>query len=83
MVNPPFSDSAPKQSNTMPHITGRQEMKSVTIKATYKEDIIRFRVSMSSDLQECLEVCRTSRINLIRLSIHDIMSHLGSFCVRL
>ncbi|KAM1851087.1 hypothetical protein ACFX13_015197 [Malus domestica] len=83
MVNPPFSDSAPKQSNTMPHITGRQEMKSVTIKATYKEDIIRFRVSMSSDLQECLEVCRTSRINLIRLSIHDIMSHLGSSCVRL
>ncbi|KAM2035475.1 hypothetical protein EV2_039459 [Malus domestica] len=117
-TNPPFSDSAPKQSNTMPDIMGRQEMKSVTIKATYKEDIIRFRVSMSSgivelkeavakrlklevgtfdikyvdddlervlvacdaDLQECMEVCRTSGSNMIRLSVHDIMSHLGSSC---
>lgn len=117
-TNPPFLDSAPKQSNTMPDIMGRQEMKSVIIKATYKEDIIRFRVLMSSgivelkeavakrlklevgtfdikyvdddlervlvacdaDLQECMEVCRTSGSNMIRLSVHDIMSHLGSSC---
>lgn len=117
-TNPPCSDSALKPSNTMPHIIARQEMKSVTIKATYKEDIIRFRISMSSgivelkdevakrlklemgtfdikymdddlewvliacdvDLQECMEICRSFGRNMIRLSVHDIMSNFGSSC---
>ncbi|BFG32020.1 hypothetical protein CerSpe_182940 [Prunus speciosa] len=117
-TNPPCSDSALKPSNTMPHIIARQEMKSVTIKATYKEDIIRFRISMSSgivelkdevakrlklemgtfeikymdddlewvliacdaDLQECMEICRSLGRNMIRLSVHDIMSNFGSSC---
>jgi hypothetical protein len=122
-TNPPCPDSAPNQSMptvayTMPQIISKQEMRSVTVKATYKDDIIRFRISMSScivelkeevakrlklevgtfdmkymdddlewvliacdaDLQECIEICRSSGSNMIRLSVHDILPNLGSSC---
>lgn len=122
-MNPPCSDMAPKQTaNRIPqiaaHIKVKQEMKSVTIKATYREDIIRFRISLScnivglndevakrlkletgtfdmkymdddqewvliacdADLQECLDICRSSGSNMIRLLIHDIVPNLGSSC---
>ncbi|XWS61580.1 hypothetical protein CRYUN_Cryun07bG0137700 [Craigia yunnanensis] len=120
---PPCSDLALKQAmttftQTNPLVTARQEMKSVTIKATYREDIIRFRISLSSgivelkeevakrlklevgtfdikyldddnelvliacdaELQECLDVSRSSGSNIIRLSVHDVMANLGSSC---
>ncbi|KAL5552428.1 hypothetical protein UlMin_002604 [Ulmus minor] len=120
---PPSSDLAPKQptgtiTHPMPNVKVRQEMKSVTIKASYKEDIIRFRFSVNSgivelkeeaakrlklevgtfdikymdddqewvliacdaDLQECMDICKSSGRNLIRLLINDIMSNLGSSC---
>ncbi|OMP02901.1 Phox/Bem1p [Corchorus olitorius] len=120
---PPPCDLALKQAmgtftQITPVVTARQEMRSVTIKATYREDIIRFRISLSSgidelkeevakrlklevgtfdikyldddnewvliacdaDLQECLEVSRSSGSNIIRLSVHDTMANLGSSC---
>lgn len=122
-ANLPCAELSPKQhlatlSQTMPRVYSRQEMKSVTIKATYREDIIRFRISLScgilelkeevakrlklelgtfdikyldddqewvliacdADLQECLDISRSSGSNMIRLSIHDIMANLGSSC---
>ncbi|PON92869.1 NIN-like transcription factor [Trema orientale] len=124
-INSTCSDLAPKQTSgvitqTQPNVIVRlrQEMKNVTIKATYREDIIRFRISLSSnivelkdevakrlklelgtfdikymdddqewvliacdaDLQECMDVCRSSGSNMIRLLIHDIMPNLGSSC---
>ncbi|XWS38199.1 hypothetical protein CRYUN_Cryun19dG0110100 [Craigia yunnanensis] len=118
---PPYSDLALKQAmatftQPTPHVTTRKEIKSVTIKATYREDIIRFRISLNSgivelkeevaqrlkvevgtfdikyldddnewvliacdaDLQECLDVSRSSGSNIIRLSVHDAMANLGS-----
>ncbi|XVF12931.1 hypothetical protein REPUB_Repub08aG0162400 [Reevesia pubescens] len=120
---PPYSDLALKQvmatfTQPTPHVTARQEIKSVTIKATYREDIIRFRISLScgivelkeevakrlklevgtfdikyldddnewvliacdADLQECVDVSRSSGCNIIRLSVHDAMANLGSSC---
>ncbi|XP_050376054.1 protein NLP6-like [Argentina anserina] len=122
-TDPPCPNTAPKQSMptityTMPQNTSLQEMRSVTIKAAYKDDIIRFRIAMSScivdlkeevakrlklevgtfdmkymdddlewvliacdaDLQECMEICRSSGSNMIRLSVHDILPNLGSSC---
>lgn len=122
-MNLPCSDLATKQitgiiTETQPNVKVGQEMKSVTIKATYREDIIRFRISLSSnivglkeevakrlklevgifdikymdddqewvliacdaDLRECMDVCRSSGSNMIRLLIHDIMPNLGSSC---
>ncbi|KAL9246636.1 hypothetical protein vseg_020147 [Gypsophila vaccaria] len=96
----------------------KQDMKTVTIKATFREDIIRFRFSLASnivelreevakrlklevgtfelkyldddhewvliacdsDLQECLDVSRSSGSDMIRLLVHDIMGNLGSSC---
>ncbi|KAK9716693.1 hypothetical protein RND81_06G251100 [Saponaria officinalis] len=98
--------------------SARQDMKTVTIKATFREDIIRFRFSLgsnivdlreevakrlklevgtfeikyldddhewvliacNSDLQECLDISRSSGSDMIRLLIQDIMSNLGSSC---
>ncbi|XWS50119.1 hypothetical protein CRYUN_Cryun12cG0061300 [Craigia yunnanensis] len=120
---PPCSNLALKQAmatfvQPTPHLTARQEMKSVIIKANYREDIIRFRISLSSgivelkeevakrlklevgtfdikyldddnecvliacdaDLQECLDVSRSSGSNIIRLFVHETMSNLGSSC---
>ncbi|XP_039058928.1 protein NLP7-like isoform X2 [Hibiscus syriacus] len=48
-MTPPYSNLAHKQSTT------RQHMKSVTIKATYREEIIRFRISLSSGIMELKE----------------------------
>ncbi|XP_024028564.1 protein NLP6 isoform X1 [Morus notabilis] len=122
-INPPCSELAPKQTTgiiaqTTPNVKVGQEMRSVTIKATYREDIIRFRIPTSSsivelkdevakrlklevgtfdikymdddqewvliacdaDLQECMDICRSSGCNMIRLLIHDIMPNLGSSC---
>ncbi|XVF53119.1 hypothetical protein PTKIN_Ptkin05aG0074400 [Pterospermum kingtungense] len=120
---PPISDLALKQAmatftQPTPHVTDRQEMKSLTIKATYREDIIRFRIFLSSgivelkeevakrlklevgtfdikyldddnewvliacdaDLQECLDVSRSSGSNIVRLSVHDAIANPGSSC---
>ncbi|WOL03159.1 protein NLP3 [Canna indica] len=95
-----------------------QENKTAVIKASYKDDIIRFRLPHSagvlalkdeiskrlklevgtfdikyldddhewvmlacdSDLEECIEVSRLSGAHIIRLSVHDIMTNLGSSC---
>ncbi|XP_048132847.1 protein NLP7 isoform X2 [Rhodamnia argentea] len=58
-TNPPCSDMASKQAatflRTTPGTTPRQDMTSVTIKATYREDIIRFRISLSSSIVELRE----------------------------
>ncbi|XP_057761955.1 protein NLP6-like isoform X1 [Arachis stenosperma] len=63
-VNPLCHDLAPKQcmmdttlnsNNTMIPFAPKKEMKSVTIKATYKEDIIRFRVSLNCGIVELQE----------------------------
>ncbi|MED6121121.1 hypothetical protein PIB30_027331 [Stylosanthes scabra] len=122
-TNPPFSGLAPKQcmnplKETMTPFVPGKEMKTVTIKATYREDIIRFRVSLNcsivelkeevakrlklevgtfdikyldddhewvliacdADLQECIDVSRSSASNIIRVLVHEITSNLGSSC---
>ncbi|KAK2978640.1 hypothetical protein RJ640_019097 [Escallonia rubra] len=123
-TDPPRSDEVPKESvmatnaNITPCFPARPEVKTVTIKATYREDIIRFRLSLDSgvdklkdevaarlklemgtfdikyldddhewvliacdeDLQECLDVSRSSGSSIIRLLVHDIMANLGSSC---
>ncbi|CAH8314282.1 unnamed protein product [Eruca vesicaria subsp. sativa] len=94
------------------------EMRTVTIKASYKENIIRFRISSGSgiielkdevakrlkldagtfdikymdddnewvliacdvDLQDCLEIPRSSGSNIVRLLVHDVTTNLGSSC---
>uniref|UniRef100_A0A9I9DCA0 Protein NLP6 n=1 Tax=Cucumis melo TaxID=3656 RepID=A0A9I9DCA0_CUCME len=104
--------------HTVPHISLRQEPRRMTIKATYKEDIIRFRIPLSSgivelreevakrlklevgtfdikyidddrewvliacdaDLQECVDISKSSGSNIIRLSVHDLNVNLGSSC---
>ncbi|XP_009393072.2 protein NLP3 [Musa acuminata AAA Group] len=103
--------------NTL-HPWEMQENRIVIIKASYKEDIIRFRLPHSagvlavkdeiskrlklevgtfdikyldddhewvmltcdSDLEECIEISRLSGAHIIRLSVHDIMTHHGSSC---
>ncbi|URE22506.1 RWP-RK domain, partial [Musa troglodytarum] len=95
-----------------------QETKAHTIKASYKEDIIRFRLPHNAgilalkdeiskklklevgtfdikyldddhewvmltcdwDLEECLDVSRSSGAHIIRLSVHDTVTNLGSSC---
>ncbi|CAD5163213.1 unnamed protein product [Musa acuminata subsp. malaccensis] len=95
-----------------------QETKALTIKASYKEDIIRFRLPHNAgilalkdeiskklklevgtfdikyldddhewvmltcdwDLEECLDVSRSSGAHIIRLSVHDTVTNLGSSC---
>ncbi|XP_014513884.1 protein NLP6 [Vigna radiata var. radiata] len=122
-TNPPALDLSPKQSMGAPNKTvtpfaATKEMKTVTIKATYREDIIRFRVSLTcgivelkeevakrlklemgtfdikyldddhewvliacdADLQECMDVSRSSGSNIIRVLVHDMTSNLGSSC---
>jgi hypothetical protein len=59
-TNPPCPSMAPNQPmpslvHTMAHVTARKEMKSLTVKATYREDIIRFRISLNSGLLELKE----------------------------
>ncbi|KAI6707006.1 hypothetical protein NL676_009968 [Syzygium grande] len=58
-TNPPSSDMASKQAatflRTTPRTTPRQDVTFVTIKATYREDIIRFRISLSSSIVELRE----------------------------
>ncbi|RDY03648.1 Protein NLP7 [Mucuna pruriens] len=118
-TSPPGLDLSPKQSMDTPNkavtpFAARKEMKTVTIKATYREDIIRFRVPLmcgigelkeevakrlkleagtfdikyldddhewvliacDADLQECMDVSRSSGSNIIRVLVHDIMSNL-------
>lgn len=60
LTNPPEPNMTPNQPmvtppDTMPHVTGSKELKSMTIKATYREDIIRFRISLSSGSLELKE----------------------------
>lgn len=59
-TNPPCPSMASNQRipslvHKMPHVTARNEMKSVIIKATYGEDIIRFRISLNSGMLELKE----------------------------
>ncbi|KAF5478039.1 hypothetical protein F2P56_004632 [Juglans regia] len=59
-TNPPCPNMAPNQSmaplaHTMPHDRARKEMKSLTVKASYREDIIRFRISLGSCILELKE----------------------------
>lgn len=59
-VNPQCLDLATKLpmgtlAPTTSHLKPRQEMKSVTIKATYREDIIRFRITLGSGIVELKE----------------------------
>ncbi|XP_010267558.1 PREDICTED: protein NLP6-like isoform X2 [Nelumbo nucifera] len=56
-TNPLCPNQAPQQvapplSHTMPHT---QDVRNVTIKAAYKEDIIRFRLSLTSGVAELKE----------------------------
>lgn len=120
--NPPSSEPIPKGSTTpadrMPQFSARPELKTITIKATYREDIIRFRLPLDSgidklkeeiakrlkldvgtfeikyldddhewvliacdaDLQECVDISKSSGSNMIRLLVHDLMPALGSSC---
>lgn len=105
--------------NPTPHQIARQDSVTLTIKATYKDDIIiRFRfpsvsgivelreevakrlkvevgtfdikyldddhelvlIVCDADLQECLDVLRSCGSVMLRLSIHDISTNLGSSC---
>ncbi|XP_027924103.1 protein NLP6-like [Vigna unguiculata] len=123
-MNPQCSDLGPLQhmdtvnNNNMTPFAVRKEVKIVTIKATYKEDIIRFKISLNcgivelkeeiakrlkleegtfdikyldddhewvliacdADLQECMDISRSSGSNIIRLVVHDILPILGSSC---
>ncbi|KAF2298025.1 hypothetical protein GH714_007059 [Hevea brasiliensis] len=51
----PTTQAMAAQEHEMPQIRARQEMKTVTIKATYREDIIRFRIYPSSGIVELKE----------------------------
>ncbi|XP_021767867.1 protein NLP6-like [Chenopodium quinoa] len=102
----------------MPRFLARQDMNAVTIKATFREDIIRFRFSLNSnivelkeevakrfklevgtfeikyldddhewvfiacdsDLQECLDISKSSGSNMVRLLIQDVSGNPGSSC---
>lgn len=119
-TNPQNLIPAPEPDTVNPttHPTIRQDPVTLTIKATYKDDIIRFRfpssfgiaelreevakrlklevgtfdikyrdddnelvlIACDADLQECLDVPRPDRSLMIRLSVHDITSNLGSSC---
>ncbi|KAL2334721.1 hypothetical protein Fmac_015934 [Flemingia macrophylla] len=122
-MNPQCSVLAPMQhmdtlNNSVPPFAVRKEVKSVTVKTTYKEDIIRFKVSLDSgivelkeeiakrlklevgtfdikyldddhewvliacdaDLQECMNILRSSGSNIIRLVVHNMLSIFGSSC---
>ncbi|XP_042379768.1 protein NLP3-like isoform X2 [Zingiber officinale] len=95
-----------------------QENNTLTIKASYKDDIIRFRLPIDagvvalkdeiskrfklevgifdikyldddhewvmlacdSDLEECMDISRSSGASIIRLSVHDVITNLGSSC---
>ncbi|CAJ1952790.1 unnamed protein product [Sphenostylis stenocarpa] len=105
-------------NNNMTPFAVSNEVKSVTIKATCKEDIIRFKVSLNCgivelkeeiakrlkleegtfdikymdddhewvliacdvDLQECMDISRSSGSNIIRIVVHDILPILDSSC---
>ncbi|CAN4077528.1 unnamed protein product [Withania somnifera] len=122
-TNPPCSNGIAKDQVTLPaekmrQFSTRPEVTYVTIKATYREDIIRFRLCLNSgifklkeevakrlklevgtfdikyldddhewvliacdaDLQECVEISRSSGSSVVRLLVHDIMPNLGSSC---
>ncbi|PIN25837.1 hypothetical protein CDL12_01418 [Handroanthus impetiginosus] len=119
----PCPDTRPKDCVAAPadhrtRFAARPEVKTITIKATYREDIIRFRlptesgiimlkeevakrlklelgtfdikyldddhewvlIACDADLQECIDISRSSGSNIIRLLVHDIMANLGSSC---
>ncbi|XP_019151515.1 PREDICTED: protein NLP6-like isoform X2 [Ipomoea nil] len=117
-THPPCSVAVPVRPDRVPQYPARPELTTITIKATYREDIIRFRLPLSSgiiklteevskrlklevgtfdikyldddhewvliacdaDLQECIDISRSSGSTIIRLLVHDIMPHLGSSC---
>ncbi|CAA2956671.1 NLP6-like isoform X1 [Olea europaea subsp. europaea] len=119
-----FDEHAPENSWTrplcpeMPQTSIRSDVKTITIKATYRDDIIRFRlcldqsiiklkeevakrlklelgtfdikylddyhewvlIACDADLQECIDISRSTGGNIIRLCVHDITANLGSSC---
>ncbi|OVA08238.1 Phox/Bem1p [Macleaya cordata] len=58
-IHPPILDQTPQQDmappRTMPHVTATQDVRTITIKATYRDDIIRFRFLLTSGLVELKE----------------------------
>lgn len=59
-TNPPSYDLPPKHSmdalpHTAPAITARPDVRTMTIKATYREDIIRFRFALTSGIMDLKE----------------------------
>lgn len=59
-TNPPCSDIPPKHTmnavaHTIPQITARPDVRTMTIKATYRDDIIRFRIPLTSGIVELKE----------------------------
>ncbi|KAG9154994.1 hypothetical protein Leryth_012178 [Lithospermum erythrorhizon] len=113
-----LKDNKDGPSDQKPSHFARPEIKTITIKATYREDIIRFRLSLESgidilneevakrlkldlgtfeikyldddhewvliacdaDLQECVDISRSSGYSIIRLLVHDMLANLGSSC---
>jgi len=105
-------------NHELPQPPAVKGLRTATIKASYREDIIRFRLpggaglmelndevgkrlklevgtfdiryldddqewvmlSCDADLKECMEIARLSGVHVIRLSVHDIVSFLGSSC---
>ncbi|MCD9646264.1 hypothetical protein HAX54_035983 [Datura stramonium] len=60
LTNPPFSDATAKDpvyvpADTMPQYFAWPEVTSITIKATYREDIIRFRLCLDSGIVKLKE----------------------------
>mgnify|MGYP004709966395 CR=1 FL=1 len=58
--DPPCSDAIPKESTAvaterMPGFSAKLELKTITIKATYREDIIRFRLPLDSGIDRLKE----------------------------
>ncbi|KAG9146942.1 hypothetical protein Leryth_005204 [Lithospermum erythrorhizon] len=120
-TNTQFSNALRKDNkesppDKKPSFSGRPEIETITIKATYRDNIIRFRLPLESgidilkeevakrlkfelckseikyldddhewisiacdaDLQECVDIARSSGCNIIRLLVHDIKANLGS-----
>ncbi|PSS09372.1 hypothetical protein CEY00_Acc16395 [Actinidia chinensis var. chinensis] len=122
-TNPLGAELEPREAmanpaERMPLFFAGPEVKTMTIKATYKEDIIRFRLSLDSgivrlkeevakrlklemgtfdikyldddhewvliacdaDLQECVDISKSSGSNMIRLLVHDVSANPASSC---
>lgn len=58
-------------------VTKRLKLEEATFNIKYMDDDLeQLLVTCDADLQKCLEVCRNSGTNMIRLLVHGIMSNL-------